>query len=310
VRLLSFSVNNDSVRVGLLTDKGILDLATAYRIIYGDDSTPNWFNSMRSLLAGGDDAIQLVKKLEKKASTLGYSKPLYYSPSEINFKPPVPDARKILCVAANYVSHGKELTIKVPEKPYFFGKYPNTLIGHEENILIPKTSNKIDYEIELAVIIGKRGKYIPKERAEEYIAGYTVFNDISFRDKQFPPGWPQQLNPYGQNWILGKSLDTAAPCGPYLVTKDEVGNPYPLRLTLKVNGEVRQDGTTDDMFHKIGNLIEYISDGLTLEPGDIIATGTPAGVAAAGKEYLKHNDVIEAEIERVGLLRNKVVNEQ
>jgi len=310
MKLLSFSPRNGlDIRVGLLTDRGILDLPAAYHELYGDDNTPSWLYSMRSLLAGGDEAIHLVKKLEKKAATLGDSKPIYHNPNEITFKPPIPDAKKILCVAANYVSHGKELTIKVPEKPYFFGKYSNALIGHEENVLIPKTSNKVDYEVELAVIIGRRGKYIAKEEAEEYIAGYMVFNDISFRDKQFPPGWPQQLNPYGQNWILGKSLDTAAPCGPYLVTKDEVGNPYPLRLVLKVNGEIRQDGTTDDMFHKIGDLIEYISDGLTLEPGDIIATGTPAGVAAAGKEFLKHHDLIEAEIEKVGLLRNRVVKE-
>ncbi|MCS7133461.1 MAG: fumarylacetoacetate hydrolase family protein [Candidatus Caldarchaeum sp.] len=307
MRLISFQVA-DGTRVGLLTDKGILDLAAAYKLLHGDEA-PRWFYSMRSFLTAGENAFQLASKLEKKTSGYGEGKPLFYRSSEIVFKAPVPDAKKILCVAANYVSHGREMNIKVPERPYFFGKYSNSLIGHEENILIPRTSTKVDHEIELGVIIGKRGKYIPKEKVDEYIAGYTVFNDISFRDKQFPPGWPQQTNPFGQNWILGKSLDTAAPCGPYLVTKDEIGSPYPLRLVLKVNGEVRQQGSTDEMYYKIGELVEYISDGLTLEPGDIIATGTPAGVAAAGKEFLKENDVIEAEIEKIGLLRNRCVKE-
>jgi 2-keto-4-pentenoate hydratase/2-oxohepta-3-ene-1,7-dioic acid hydratase in catechol pathway len=307
MRLISF-MKDDVVKVGLATVKGILDLAKCYQNTYGDTEAPNWLYSLKHLLAGGEDALNLVKKLERKAAELS-DQSLFYRESEVKIQPPITNPSKILCVAANYISHTKELDIKVPEKPYFFGKFQNALVGHEGNILIPKTSAKVDHEIELAVVIGKKGKYISKSSAYEYVAGYTVFNDISFRDKQFPPGWPQKLNPYGQNWILGKSLDTAAPCGPYLVTKDEVGNPYPLRLTLRVNGEVRQDGTTDDMFFKIDDLIEYISDGLTLEPGDIIATGTPAGVAAAGKTYLQHNDVIVCEIERVGVLRNRVVRE-
>lgn len=307
MKLLSFEKYGDR-RVGLLTGKGVLDLPSAYKLVYGEDA-PRWLYSMRSFLIAGEDSARLVEKLRNKAAQYGDGPPLYYKESEIVFKAPVPDARKILCVAANYVMHGQEMKITVPEKPYFFGKFGNTLIGHGENIIIPRTSTMVDYEIELAVVIGKKGKYIPAKQAEEYIAGYMVFNDVSFRDKQLPPGWPEKLNPFGQNWILGKSLDTAAPCGPYLVTRDEVGSPYPLRLVLKVNGEVRQNGSTDEMFFKIGELIEYISDGLTLEPGDIIATGTPAGVAAAGKRYLRDGDLVEAEIEKVGLLRNRCVKE-
>ncbi|MEM0441351.1 MAG: fumarylacetoacetate hydrolase family protein [Candidatus Caldarchaeum sp.] len=308
MRLLTFSYNGVD-RVGLLVDGMVVDMASVYQSVYGDDHVPSWLVSMRSLLAASEHSFPLVERLAKEAKGLDKVKPHFYSVDEVIFKPPVPDPKKIFCVAANYVAHSQEMTIKVPEKPYFFSKFTNTLIGHEHSILIPKTSVKVDYEIELAVVIGKRGKYIPRDKAEEYIAGYTVFNDVSFRDKQFPAGWPQQLNPFGQNWIHGKGLDNAAPCGPYLVTKDEVGSPYSLRLTLKVNGEVRQDGYTRDMYHKIGDLIEYLSDGITLEPGDIIATGTPAGVAAAGKEYLKDKDVVEAEITELGLLRNRVVKE-
>ncbi len=306
MRLVSFT-RGELVKVGLLTSRGILDLAKCYQQLY-DDTAPNWLRSLKSLLSGGDDALNLVMKLEKKAMELSHPS-LFYSESDVKIEPPITDPSKILCVAANYVAHSKELDIKVPEKPYFFAKFRNALVGHGEDILIPRTSNKVDYEIELAVVIGKKGKYISKSKAYEHVAGYMVFNDISFRDKQFPLGWPQKLNPYGQNWILGKSLDTAAPCGPYLVSRDEVGSPYPLKLTLKVNGETRQEGSTDDMFFKIDELIEYISDGLTLEVGDIIATGTPAGVAAAGKSYLQHNDTIVCEIEKVGVLKNRVVKE-
>ncbi|MDW8084497.1 MAG: fumarylacetoacetate hydrolase family protein [Candidatus Caldarchaeum sp.] len=308
MRLLSFSVS-EIVKVGILTNNGVLDLAAAYKMFYGDDA-PVWFYSMRNFLAAGEDAFNLASKLERKAHAYGPGRPLFHKLSEISFRAPVPDAKKILCVAANYVAHGQEMNIKIPEQPYFFGKYPNSLVGHEENVLIPKTSTKVDHEVELAVVIGKKGKYISKDKAYEYVAGYTVFNDVSFRDKQLPPGWPDRLNPFGQNWILGKSLDTAAPCGPYLVTRDEVGSPYPLRLFLRVNGEVRQEGSTNDMYYKIGELLEYISDGLTLEPGDIIATGTPAGVAAAGKAFLKEKDVMEAEVEKLGILRNQLVKER
>jgi 2-keto-4-pentenoate hydratase/2-oxohepta-3-ene-1,7-dioic acid hydratase in catechol pathway len=307
MKLLSF-VKDDVVKVGLVTSRGILDLPRCYQNVYNDSEAPNWLYSMKHLLAGGEDAFNLVVKLERAALELSDPN-LFIRENDVKIKPPIPDPSKILCVAANYAAHGKELDVNVPDNPYFFGKFQNALIGHEENILIPKTSNKVDYEIELAVIIGRRGKYISKSKAYDYVGGYTVFNDVSFRDKQFPPGWPQKLNPFGQNWILGKSLDTAAPCGPYLVTKDEVGDPYPLKLTLKVNDEVRQEGSTDDMYFKIDTLIEYISDGLTLEPGDIIATGTPPGVAAAGKSYLKHDDVVVCKIEKIGVLRNRVIRE-
>ncbi|MCS6784192.1 MAG: fumarylacetoacetate hydrolase family protein [Candidatus Caldarchaeum sp.] len=310
MKLVSFS-SDHLTKIGLVTEYGILDLPAVYGLVYGDETVPSWLTSMRSLLSAGEDGMNFVAKLEKEARSFGLDKRLYRSLSATALKPPVPDARKILCVAANYVAHSEEMKMKVPEKPYFFTKFANTLVGHEGEIIIPKSSHQVDYEIELAVVIGKRGKYIDRRKAYDYVAGYTVFNDVSFRDKQFPPGWPQQLNPFGQNWVLGKGLDNAAPCGPYLVTKDEIGSPYPLQLILKVNGEVRQNGSTKDMYFKIDELVEYVSDGLTLEPGDIIATGTPPGVAAAGGgRFLNEGDVVEAEIEKIGLLRNTVVRDR
>ena len=309
MKLLSFKRHGEP-RVGVYHDGDVIDTVSLYMRLFADEKAPHWLHSMRSLITSGEEGLGFLRRLVQKSQSFKDDPEIFFKPEEVKFLPPVPDPRKILCVAANYVSHGKELEIKVPEKPYFFGKFPNTLIAHGDSIIIPKTSNMVDYEVELAAVIGRRGKYVSRDKAMEHVFGYTVFNDISFRDKQFPPGWPKQLNPYGQNWILGKSLDTAAPCGPYIVTADELGSPYPLRLTLKVNGELRQNGVTTDMYHRIDALIEYVSDGLTLEPGDIIATGTPAGVAAAsGKSYLKPGDVVEAEVERVGLLRNMVVSD-
>ncbi|MDW8043421.1 MAG: fumarylacetoacetate hydrolase family protein [Nitrososphaerota archaeon] len=315
MKLLSFRAKGDEdARLGLLLRRGIVDVGSAYRLVYGEESVPRWLRSMRALLSAGEEAMEFVRRLGERAERVLDEGPqtaaaVLKDPADVEFLPPVPDPQKIVCVAVNYHSHGREMSVEVPERPYFFAKFANALVGHGSDVLIPRTSTKVDYEVELAVVIGRRAKYVSRREAEEVIAGYTVFNDVSFRDKQIPPGWPQRTNRFGFNWVHGKSLDTAAPCGPYLVTKDEVGSPYPLRLTLRVNGELRQDGTTEDMVFKVGELIEHLSDGLTLMPGDILATGTPAGVAAAGREFLKHGDVVEAEIERIGLLMNRMVRE-
>ncbi|MCQ4344899.1 MAG: fumarylacetoacetate hydrolase family protein, partial [Sulfolobaceae archaeon] len=157
-----------------------------------------------------------------------------------------------------------------------------------------------DYEGEIGIVMGKRGKYIPKEKAWDYIFGFTVLNDVSYRDYQFP-GIPQ----LGLNWVLGKDLDTGLPIGPWVVPKDEVK--LPLRITTRLNGEVVQDGTTDDMIFSMEELVHYASQGITLRPGDVIATGTPAGVAEfTGRKYLRHGDVIEVEVTDIGILRNYV----
>ncbi|HID72977.1 TPA: FAA hydrolase family protein, partial [Candidatus Micrarchaeota archaeon] len=236
--------------------------------------------------------------------------PYAYDPEKVVYYPPVPDPEKVICLAVNYRAHGAEQALKPPEEPYLFPKFANALVGHGWPILIPRASRMVDYEVELAVVIGKRGKYIPASRAYEYVAGYTVFNDVSYRDRQYPPGWPDKPNPYGQNWIMGKSLDTGAPVGPFLVTRDEIPNPYPLRLVLRLNGEVRQEGSTDDMIFKIPEIIEYVSNGITLKPGDIIATGTPPGIGYVTGRLLRPGDVVECEVERVGVLRNPVVEER
>lgn len=214
------------------------------------------------------------------------------------FVPVIPE--KVLMPAVNFRSHAGEGRFERPPYPYFFVKTPNTLVPHNGFIELPRGLERVDYEGEIGIVMGKRGKYIPKEKAWDYIFGFTVLNDVSYRDYQFP-GVPQ----LGLNWVLGKDLDTGLPIGPWVVPKDEVE--LPLRITTRLNGEVVQDGTTDDMIFSMEELVHYASQGITLRPGDVIATGTPAGVAEfTGRKYLRHGDVIEVEVTDIGILRNYV----
>lgn len=220
---------------------------------------------------------------------------------------PVLNPEKILLMAVNYHSHSKEQKVKPPSEPHLFTKFRNALIGPGEPILIPKVSKKVDWEVELAVIIGKTGKYIPKKDAMSYVAGYAISNDVSFRDFQFSTQLPHGKTTLGLNWVKGKGLDSSFPLGPWLVTKDEIQDPQGLEISLSVNGKTMQRSNTGDMVFKIDSLIEYVSAGITLKPGDIISTGTPEGVATfTGQPFLKDGDMVEASIERIGTLRNPV----
>ncbi|MGP8056262.1 MAG: fumarylacetoacetate hydrolase family protein [Nitrososphaerales archaeon] len=231
--------------------------------------------------------------------------------SSVRLLSPVLFPEKIFCVAENYRSHVREADGKVAKKPYLFTKFRNAIVGPNEAILIPKISKKVDWEAELAVVIGSSGKHIPKERAISHVAGYCVSNDVSFRDIQFPEGWPKELNRLGQNWVLGKSLDGSFPLGPWLVTTDEIPDPHKLGISLSVNGELKQSSNTGEMVFSVASLIEYISAGITLRAGDVISTGTPQGVAAfTDQRFLKEGDLVEARIDRIGTLRNPVESEK
>jgi len=224
---------------------------------------------------------------------------------------PILNPEKILLMAVNYKAHRRESqTEGAPEHPYLFTKFRNTLIGPGDAVQVPKISHETDWEVELAVIIGRIGKNIPRTDAMSYVAGYAVSNDISFRDLQFSTRRPDGHTTLGLNWVKGKGLDASFPLGPWLVTKDEVPNPHDLRISLSVNGKTRQQSTTGDMVFKIDSIIEYLSQGMTLKPGDIISTGTPEGVGAfTGGPYLKDGDVLEGTIENIGTLRNPVTAE-
>jgi 2-keto-4-pentenoate hydratase/2-oxohepta-3-ene-1,7-dioic acid hydratase in catechol pathway len=220
---------------------------------------------------------------------------------------PIQTPEKIFMLAVNYLSHSQEGNVKPPTEPYVFTKFRNALIGPGDPILIPKISKKVDWEVELAVIIGKTGKYIAKEDAMNHIAGYTISNDVSFRDFQFATRLPDGKTTLGLNWLKGKGLDSSLPIGPWLVTRDEILDPHKLGISLSVNGKTKQRSNTGNMIFKIDSLIEYISAGITLKPGDIISTGTPDGVAAfTGEPFLKDGDIVEGAIDRIGTLQNPV----
>ena len=227
--------------------------------------------------------------------------------SRVKLRAPILSPDKILLAAVNYKAHGADQKATPPEEPYFFTKFKSCIIGNEDPIIIPRNSGKVDWEAELAVVIGKKCKYVKRKEAMQYVAGYTIANDISYRDLQLPEKAPGSTNNLGPNWVKGKALDSAFPLGPWLVTSDDVADPQRLSISLTVNGVERQAASTEDMVHPVAELIEYLSDGITLLPGDIISTGTPAGVAAFTKApYLKDGDIVRATIQGIGTLTNPV----
>jgi 2-keto-4-pentenoate hydratase/2-oxohepta-3-ene-1,7-dioic acid hydratase in catechol pathway len=218
---------------------------------------------------------------------------------EVRLGPPVTRPSKIICIGKNYAEHAKEGGFDAPKSPLLFSKTPNTLNGPFDPVLMPLSSGQIDWEVELAVVIAKTGKRIPAEHALDYIAGYSVLNDVSGRQAQFADS----------QWFRGKSFDTFAPMGPALVTADEITNVQDLRLTAKVNGQLMQTGTTREMIFDIKFLLADISTDITLMPGDIIATGTPSGVGIFRDPpmVLQPGDEVECWVEQVGTIRNRFI---
>jgi len=211
---------------------------------------------------------------------------------------PIPDPPKIICLTFNYPAHAKEQNLVSPKEPVIFMKPRTTLCGTDSDIMCPNFIKQLDYEIELAVIIGKTCKNVDESRSKDYIFGYMVFNDVSARDIQMRD----------KQFTRGKSFDTFAPCGPWITSADEVTNPQDLQLVTKINGQNRQDSSTKNMFIKIPSIISELSNVMTLEKGDIIVTGTPDGVAMNNPStpFLKNGDKIEMEIEKLGKIQNTV----
>jgi 2-keto-4-pentenoate hydratase/2-oxohepta-3-ene-1,7-dioic acid hydratase in catechol pathway len=220
-------------------------------------------------------------------------------PMEVRLGAPIANPTKIICLGKNYIEHAKEGGFEVPEAPLLFSKGPNTLNGPFDPVTLPKSSSQIDWEVELAVVIGREGKRIAKSDALDYVAGFTIMNDVSARQAQFAQS----------QWFRGKSFDGFAPMGPALVTKDEIGDPSDLELTTEVNGILMQSGTTRDMIYDVGALIENISEDITLVPGDVISTGTPAGVGIFRDPpvVLSAGDEVACWIEKIGTIRNRFV---
>lgn len=221
-----------------------------------------------------------------------------HSVDDVTLEAPVPRPGKIICIGLNYRNHAIESGMEIPTSPIIFSKFVTSVTAPESPIVIPKGSVQTDYEAELAVVIGRRAKNVSAEDAINYVFGYTNLNDVSARDFQFADG----------QWQRGKSCDTFAPFGPFVATKDEISDPHALRIQFRLNGDTMQNSTTAELIFRIPEIIEFLSRSVTLEPGDIIATGTPPGVGFARKPpvFLKEGDVCEVEIEGLGVLINPV----
>jgi 2-keto-4-pentenoate hydratase/2-oxohepta-3-ene-1,7-dioic acid hydratase in catechol pathway len=252
--------------------------------------------SVREILADPE-------RMAAAKQTAGRSDAVRLPVSEAALHAPVHDPQKIVCVGLNYRDHAVESGMAIPKEPVLFSKFPSALVGHGEQIVAPKSSTKVDYEAELVIVIGKRGRYIPEAAAYEHVAGYAVGHDVSARD------W--QLEKDGKQWIVGKTFDTFAPVGPVLVTRDEVPDVHKLGIRLRLNGKTMQESNTEQMIFSVPQVVAYVSNIVTLEPGDLIFTGTPPGIGHALKPpvYLKPGDVAEVEIDGLGTLRNQVVGE-
>jgi acylpyruvate hydrolase len=306
MKLVTFS-QNQTLKIGILFQENkVIDLTAAYNLYKSEnkDLAFKMPRSMIDLLNTGEVGIKAVQKIFNFTKKLHDSEPrklnrIVYGIEKVKIKAPILNPKKVICLGLNYYDHAAEAGLKTPDRPILFSKPATTIIGPEEPVIYPKISKKVDYEVELAVVMGKTGREIPESKAYDYVAGYTVFNDISARDIQFSDG----------QWFRGKSFDTFAPIGPCLTLKEQIPDPQNLKMQMKVNGEMMQDSSTKNMVFKIPYIISFISDVMTLEPGDIIATGTPSGVGVYKKpepRLLKVGDVMEAYVEKIGILRNPV----
>lgn len=297
MKLVTF-IKENNPSLGVKVEKGVIDIALALSV-HPKQNVPT---EIMDVIDGGDKALSL---LENYISTLDIHSESSYvlKEKELNWGPCVTRPNKIICVGLNYRKHANETNAAYPVVPILFNKFNNTLTGHLCDIAVPKVTQQLDYEVELAIVIGKFAKYISKEEALDYVFGYCTVNDLSARDLQLRT----------QQWLLGKSCDDFSPIGPYLVTADEVGDPNNLKLTTTVNGEVRQNSKTSDMIFYCDEIISYISQHMTLYPGDVILTGTPEGVVLGMPEekrvYLQPGDQVTVEIEKLGALTNTFIKE-
>ncbi|MBI9049176.1 MAG: fumarylacetoacetate hydrolase family protein [Anaerolineaceae bacterium] len=283
MRLISFRFGQEQ-HIGIRMDAGILDLNIASNDLPMD---------MISFLNLGKQGILQAQKMLSS-----FKNEWILAEDEVELLAPVPNPGKILCIGHNYSGHIGIGKTELPEYPNLFCKTGNTIIADQQAIIIPQASDQADFEAELMVVIGKRAYCVSEKEAEECIAGYTLFNDVSARDYQKRTS----------QWMLGKCFDTFGPMGPDLVTPDEIPDLYQLELELRVNGVLKQKINTDKMIFSAPFLISYISQVMTLEVGDVIATGTPAKLpeAAARKQFLQDGDIVEMSIEKLGVLQNPV----
>lgn len=281
---------------GVLTDRGIICSLALPKAV--KCPPPLTFDELITLGNRGIDAVEKLMRIssqnEKRNATI--------SVDDVTLLAPVLRPPKIVCLGLNYRAHAKEQGKDLPIEPILFMKPRTAVIGPDQPVVRPRFVKQLDYEVELAIVIGRKGKNIPVSEVKNYILGFTAFNDISARDIQYKD----------KQWTRGKGFDTFAPMGPCITTSSQIGDPNNLKVSTKVNGELRQNSSTEDLAFNVYEIVNYLSQVMTLEPGDVIATGTPAGVGVFMKpkpKFLSPGDVIEIEIEKIGTLRNTVIEE-
>ncbi|YCI74819.1 fumarylacetoacetate hydrolase family protein [Bacillus sp. R1-10] len=286
MKIATFSVQTEQ-HIGLVKDDQIISLTALF---------PEEFPAcMKKFIERGSELRSRAEQIIEQR----VNDDAIFKLSEVNILPPIANPDKIICVGLNYFDHCKETGMEPPESPVIFSKYANAIAGHNDAIEIPINSTEVDFEAELAFVIGKEAKHVSEEEAIEYVFGYTIMNDISARDLQF-----QDVQ-----WSRGKTADTFAPFGPVIVTKDEVGDPHNLAISLELNGEIMQDSNTSNLIFTVPKIISFLSQSMTLMPGDLIATGTPPGVGMGRnpKIWLKNGDRMNVSIEKIGTLSNHVI---
>lgn len=295
--LITFQ-HSDGIRLGIRTEQGVLDVTAANRAlrIPGLAETPDDFYAAgTTALPGLEKCVQLAFQAENHASW-------FLEEEGLIFGPCVPKPGKIICIGLNYRNHARESRMEIPKVPVLFSKYQNSLAAHAEPVPLPANASKFDYEAELAVVIGRKARYISEEEALGVVLGYCNANDVSERELQ---GMTSQ-------WLLGKSLDKFLPIGPYLMTADQAGDPQSWPVRCWLNGELRQNSNTADMIFPVSRLVSFISQYMTLMPGDIISTGTPEGVILGKPQprtWMKAGDTMTVEVGPLGKLTNLLVPE-
>lgn len=297
MKLATF-IKNENERLAVKWDNQLIDIEETAK----KDQWDEIITDVMQVIQFDPSQLQDFEKKVKEAVANGNA--VVIEDEDLKWGPCVTRPHKIICVGLNYRKHADETNAPYPEVPILFNKFDNTLTGHQREIAIPAVTNELDYEVELGIVIGKRTKNVAKEEALSHVFGYCTVNDLSARDLQMKT----------HQWLLGKTCDDFSPAGPYLVTADEVGDPNNLSLKTYVNNELRQDSNTSDMIFSCAEIVSYISQHMTLAPGDLILTGTPEGVVfglpADQRVYIQPGDVITVEIEKLGKLTNKFVEEK
>ncbi|MHA1903510.1 MAG: fumarylacetoacetate hydrolase family protein [Candidatus Thorarchaeota archaeon] len=290
--------------IGVELENGILDIpeaASRFGRMY--QIKGHMFPSTMLHLLQWESGIEVVQQiLDRYEQTPPNERPMVYQTSSISFEAPIDRPGKIIALGLNYKAHIDETGSDPIKEPVIFAKFPSCIVGPDYDVPMPRVSSQIDWEVELGIVIGKICFNVEEKDALEYVAGYTIINDLSARDLQFSDG----------QYVRSKSLNGFCPLGPRIVTTDELGNGSGLKLQTKINGVLKQDSTTSELLFDVPQIVSFLSKSFTLEPGDIIATGTPAGVGFARDppEFLKPGDEMELYIEKIGYLRNKIVESQ